>query len=293
MPERQRVALVTGASSGIGLATAIEFAKRGYKVFAGARRLEPMQVLKDEYGVIIFQLDVSDLDSVKNAKKFIQEQTGDDYLDFLYNNAGQSCTFPAIDVTDEQVKQCFEVNVFGPVRVVRELAPLVINAKGVIGFTGSVSGCVPFPFSSIYSATKAAIHQYAATLRVDLKPFDVKVINIVTGGVKTNIEDKRDLPSTSLYNVPGIKNAFDQRRQMAKKNNPIPPEVYAKGVVDDFENASLGGKLNIYRGRMAFFLGHLMYFVPRFIVELALLRKFGLFGVFDAIKQKYSKVKLQ
>lgn len=292
MSERQKVALVTGASSGIGYATAIEFAKRGYKVFAGARRLEPMQKLKDDYGIYIFKLDVSDLDSVKEARKLIESETGGDYLDFLYNNAGQSCTFPATDVTDEQMKQCFEVNVFGGIRTTRELIPLIINAKGVIGFTGSVSGIIPFPFSCIYSSSKAAIHQYAATLRLEMKPFGVKVINIVTGGVKTNIEDKRDLPETSLYNVPGITEAFNARRQMAARNHPMPAEVYARKVVSDFENAKLGGALNYYRGRMSTFLGHVLNFVPRFIVEYALVRKFQLAGIFAYLKQKYLKDKI-
>ena len=86
------------------------------------------------------------------------------------------------------MKQCFEVNVFGAIRTVRELVPLIINAQGVIGFTGSVSGIIPFPFSCIYSASKAAIHQYAATLRLEMKPFGVKVINIVTGGVKLTLK---------------------------------------------------------------------------------------------------------
>ncbi|RCK56268.1 NADPH-dependent 1-acyldihydroxyacetone phosphate reductase [Candida viswanathii] len=271
MSERQKVALVTGASSGIGYATAIEFAKRGYKVFAGARRLEPMQKLKDDYGVYIFKLDVSDLDSVKDARKLIEAETGDDYLDFL---------------------QCFEVNVFGAIRTTRELVPLLINAKGVVGFTGSVSGIIPFPFSCIYSASKAAIHQYAATLRLELKPFGVKVINIVTGGVKTDIEDKRDLPETSLYNVPGITEAFNARRQMAARNKPMPAAVYASKVVTDFENATLGGALNYYRGKMSTFLGHVLNFVPRFIVEYALVRKFQLVGIFAYLKQKYLKEKV-
>ena len=139
--------------------------------------------------------------------------------------------FPATDVTDAQMKQCFEVNVFGAIRTVRELVPLIINAQGVIGFTGSVSGIIPFPFSCIYSASKAAIHQYAATLRLEMKPFGVKVINIVTGGVKTDIEDKRDLPESSIYNVPGIKEAFNERRQMAARNKPMPAEVYAKKLL--------------------------------------------------------------
>lgn len=292
MPERQKVALVTGASSGIGFATAVEFSKRGYKVFAGARRLEPMKPLAEQYNITIFQIDVSDLDSVKNAKKFIQEETGDEFLDVLYNNAGQSCTFPALDVTDEQIAQCFEVNVYGPMRVVRELAPLLINAKGVIGFTGSLSGIVPFPFSCVYSATKAAIHQYAATLRVEMVPFGVKVINIITGGVKTNIADKRELPKDSVYNVPGIEEAFEARRLMAKKNNPMPAEEYARRVVNDFEGARLEGALNVYRGKMSTFLAYVMALVPRFIVERILVRKFHLDVVFNYLKEKYSKEKM-
>lgn len=292
MSDRKKVALVTGASSGIGFATAIEFAKKGYIVFAGARRLEPMQKLKDEYGINIFKLDVSDLNSVQRAKEYIKNQTRSEYLDFLYNNAGQSCTFPATDVTDEQIKQCFEVNVYGPMRIVREFIPLLINAKGVIGFTGSVSGIVPFPFSCVYSATKAAIHQYAAVLRLELKPFGVRVINIVTGGVKTDIEDKRSLPPSSLYNVSGIDFAFNERRQMAARNKPMPAHIYAKKVVGDFETAQLGGTLNYYRGRMAIFLSFVLTFVPRRIVEWGLVRKFKLSLVFQTIHEIYSKKKL-
>ena len=288
MTGRQKSALVTGASSGIGYATAIEFAKQGYQVFAGARRLEPMELLAKEHGIIIFQLDVSSIESVKKAKTLIVEKTGG-YLDILDNNAGQSCTFPALDVTDEWFKQCYEVNVFGPMRLVRELGPLVINAQGTIGFTGSVSGILPFPLSSTYSSSKAAIHQYAATLRIEMKPFNVKVINIVTGGVKTNIEDTRPLPESSLYNVPGMKKTMVERQQMAKRNYPISAESYAKKVVCDFEKLRINGALNIYRGRMALFLGYLLYWCPRFLIEIIFIRKFKLTAIYKAIRTKYSK----
>lgn len=113
--------MVIGASSGIGFATSIELAKRGYLVFAGARRLEPMAKLRDNYGVKIFKLDVTNLLSVKDAKTYIQEETLGNHLDILFNNAGQTCQVPTTDVTDEQFAQCFKVNVFGAIRVVREL----------------------------------------------------------------------------------------------------------------------------------------------------------------------------
>lgn len=288
---RPQYALVTGASSGIGFVTAAEFAKRGITTFACARRLEPMKAL-EEKGVIIFQCDVSLLESVKEAKKFVAEKTGG-YLDYLYNNAGQSCTFPTCDVTDELFIQCFEVNVFGCIRMTREFLPLLINAKGTVGFTGSVSALIPFPFSSIYSSSKAAIHQFAATLRIEMKPFGVKVINFVTGGVKTDIADTRDLPKDSLFQVPGIEKAIVERQQMAARNNPLPAEVYAYRVVNDFQKLSLNGSLNIYRGHMATFLGHLLTWFPRFILEGILVKKFKLDAVFEEISKKYSKQKLE
>lgn len=284
--ERQKTALVTGASSGIGFAVAIEFAKRGYKVFACARRLEPMEELKTHHGVTIFKMDVSSLESVKEGKSFLTKETGG-YLDVLFNNAGQSCTFPALDVKDEWFQQCYEVNVFGPMRLVRELGPLVINAKGTIGFTGSVSGIVPFPFSCVYSSSKAAIHQYAATLRIEMKPFGVRVLNVITGGVKTNIEDKRSLPSTSLFNVEGIESAMVERRQMAKRNNPIEPSLYAYRVVNDFENQWSG--LNVYRGAKATLLGYVLNWCPRWLLELILIKRFKLVEVYGNITSKYSK----
>lgn len=288
---RQKTALITGASSGIGYATAAEFAKRGYKTFACARRLEPMQPLK-RLGVTVFSCDVSLIESVREAKAFLTKET-DGYLDVLFNNAGQSCTFPAVDVTDEDFKQCFEVNVFGPIRLTRELAPLLINAKGTVGFTGSVSGLIPFPFSSIYSSTKAAIHQYAATLRIEMKPFGVKVLNVITGGVKTNIADTRDLPQDSLFRVPGIEEALIERKQMAARNNPMLAEKYAKKVADDFEKLTIEGRLNVYRGHMASFLGFLLLWCPRFVVERQLVRKFRLQTVYQKITEKYAKQKLE
>lgn len=287
---RTKTALVTGASSGIGYATAIELAKRGYIVYAGARRLEPMAPLKEK-GIRTIQLDVTSTESVQQAKELIEKETNG-YLDLLYNNAGQSCTFPATDVTDEAAKQCFEVNVLAPVRLVREFIPLLINAKGVIGFTGSVAGKTPFPFSSIYGATKAAIHQYAAVLRLELKPFGVKVINVVTGGVKTNIADNRPIPLNSLYRVDeSFEEAIFERQNMAARNNPISAEEYAKQVVDDFEGATTSGYLNVYRGHMAYLLAFVTFFVPRRLLEIVFIRKFKLVTVFEKIQAKYAKAK--
>lgn len=280
-----QLVVVTGCSSGIGFATAKLFALKGYKVIAGARRLGPMKEL-EMYGVHIVELDVTSIESVKKLAKLIETEYNGE-LKYLFNNAGQPCTFPALDVTDEAAKQCYEVNVLGQIRMTRELTPYIIKTKGTIGFTGLVSGILPFPFSSIYSSTKAAIHSYANTLAFELEPFEVKVINVITGGVKTNIADTRPLPKGSLYETEGIDELLQKRREMAVRNKPLEPEEYGKRVIKDFETSSIG-KVDVYRGSKASILYWVLHF-PRMIILYIFRKQFGLNKLFTVLRQKYSR----
>lgn len=290
--ERKKVVLVTGASGGIGYAAAIEFAKRGYNVFASARRLEPMKPLQETYGINIFKLDVSSLESVKKAKEYIIEQTGDSYLDILYNNAGQSCTFPCTDVQDEDFKMCYEVNVFGPMRTVREFSPLIINAKGTIGFTGSVSGFIPFPFSATYSGTKAAINQYANTLQFEMVPFGVKVINFVTGGVDTSIADTRPITWKLSIQRYWYEGSVSREAGHGSEKPTNAGSHLCQKVVNDFEHAKLGGGVQYYRGKGASLLYYVSILVPTHILQYILMKRFKLASSICHYKEKYSKMKL-
>ncbi|EGV65029.1 NADPH-dependent 1-acyl dihydroxyacetone phosphate reductase [Yamadazyma tenuis] len=285
MSTKHQTVVVTGASSGIGLATAKEFASRGYTVIAGARRVDAMEELR-KLGVITVSLDVTSPESVQSLKELIKQEY-DGEIQYLFNNAGQSCTFPAIDVSDENMEKCFAVNVFGQVRVTRELVPFLIKTRGTVGFTGSVSGFLPFPFSSIYSSTKAAIHEFASTLAFELEPFDVKVINIITGGVDTDIADKRPLPEDSWYSAEGIEELISKRREMAKRNAPMSAELYAQKVVSDFEGSRIG-VINYYRGSKASIL-HVVSFFPRFWVTFVFRRMFGMVSLWQHLREKYSK----
>lgn len=280
---RQKVALVTGGSSGIGFAVSKELAEKGYKVYAAARRLEPMEPLK-EFGVIPVQLDVADPEAVQDIKKFLKENLEGEKLDILYNNAGQSCTFPAMDVTDAQVEQAFKVNVFGSISLTRELLQFVINAQGTILFSGSIAGYIPFPFSGVYCATKAALHQYARVLHLEVKGFGVRVINVVTGGVRTNIADTRPLPKDSVFNTSEGREAFANRQALSKNSLPMAPEVYAKKIVKDIESSA--DPIDIFRGKWATIAPVLIAILPRWVVEYSLCAKFGLFKVFQAFARK-------
>lgn len=277
-----KYALVTGCSSGIGHATAIELSQRGFKVFACARRVEPMEDLK-EYGIVTFSLDVTDAESVVRARKFVEKQT-EGKLDILFNNAGQSCTRPAIDVTDEEVLQCLDVNFIGCVRMTREFIPLLIKSKGLVAFTGSVAGYMPFPWSSVYGASKAAIHVYANTLHLELRPLGVRVLNVVTGGVRTNIAEKRPFPKDSIYYCQEAVDTFEYRREMAIRNNPMSPEKYAKKVVDDMVNVN--SRAFVYRGTGASFLSTAAILVPTSILEYVLVFKFNMGKLFAIMKKK-------
>lgn len=282
---RQKTALVTGASSGIGYEVSKELALNGYKVFATARRTEPMESLK-QYGVVPFQLDVSSIESVLKAKKYLTEELEDGKLDILYNNAGQSCTFPAIDVTDSNVEQVFQVNVFGPIRLTRELSQLVIKAHGTILFTGSLAGIAPFPFGSIYSSTKAAIHQYARGLHLEMKGLGVRVINVITGGVHTNIADTRPFPESSIFNIPEGNAVLKERQEMAKRNSPMEPSVYAKKIVKKIKGSS--DPIDVYLGTYSTLVPFFVKWFPGWVVELVFIRKFKLRKVFEILGKKYN-----
>ncbi|ODV61179.1 acylglycerone-phosphate reductase [Ascoidea rubescens DSM 1968] len=293
----QKTALITGASSGIGFAVSKELNKRGYKVFACARRLEAMKEL-EELGIRTISCDVTKQEDVLKMKEIVEKEVKGEQdnnndnvgLDILYNNAGQSCTFPSFEVSDEAAKQCFEVNVLAPIRITREFSKLIIQKKGIIIFTGSLAGITPFPWGSVYGASKAAIHQYAAILHIEMKGLGVRVLNVVTGGVLSNIDDKRPLPEDSMFNFKEGIESIEGRKTMAKNNQPLSAEEYARRVCNDIEKNTY--QLNTYRGKFSSILRFAMGWVPRSIMEFILLKKFMLFPIFKVLNsQKEHKFK--
>lgn len=288
-----KTALVTGCSSGIGFCLAIELAERGYTVFACSRKAQSMAKLKELYPqlIVTFSMDVSDLESIKSGYEFVSGELakfGSNGLDILYNNAGSSCTFPGVDVPDEALTQCMETNFIGPVRIVHAFSRLVINKKGTFAFTGSAAGYCPFPWGSVYGASKAAIGQYCNILQLEMEPFGCQVKNFITGGVKTNIADTRPLPEDSIYNIEPMRVAFEERQKFAERNNPMAPEVYAKGAIDAIENGKVAD-VDVYLGTWSILPYLCRYIVPRWIILIIFRVKFHLTDVWkalaDSIKQ--------
>ncbi|KZV92770.1 NAD(P)-binding protein [Exidia glandulosa HHB12029] len=185
----QKTVLITGCTpGGIGHALAVEFHEQGFRVFATARRVKILEDLHDK-GIDVLALDVADDVSVKTAAERVAEVTNG-RLDVLVNNAGQEYNMAATDLDISRAQSLFNTNLFGVMRMVREFAPLLVKAKGKILNVGSVAGLIPVPFRSVYGASKAALHSYGDSLRLEMKPFDVTVITLVTGGVGSEAASK-------------------------------------------------------------------------------------------------------
>ncbi|AQZ13207.1 hypothetical protein BZL39_E05460 [Zygosaccharomyces parabailii] len=295
MPDnRKKTALVTGASSGIGFEIARELARNGYKVFACARRVDPMEALVQEFSedlIVLVRLDISQPSEITKLSQQLESQLENGKLDVLYNNAGQPCTAAAVDVTNDAMEQCFKVNVFGHVNMCREFSKYVVNAKGTIVFTGSVAGELLFPFGSIYCATKAAIHQYARVLHFELKPFGVRVINAVTGTVDTPIGIAVTLPSDSIFNTKGSAQCFEAflEKQTEMVHDGMPANVYAQKLVADIQSDR--DPVDVYRGKMATTGSILALIVPYGLLEYAIRKILNLDKLFALLKKNNEEIK--
>ncbi|KAH0831651.1 hypothetical protein AYO21_01850 [Fonsecaea monophora] len=228
--DHRKSVLITGCSpGGIGHALALAFHTRGLRVFATARTTGQIIDLSEK-GIETLPLVVDDDSSILSCFKSVEELTDGRGLDYLVNNAGISYVMPALDVKIDEVKRIFDVNVFAIMRMCQVFSPLLIKAHGTIVMVGSLAGVIPYVFGGVYNASKAALHAYANTLRVELAPFDVKVITVVTGGVKSRINShvKRVLPEDSLY-APLEDNYI--RRQGHSQEGAMPAAAYAESVV--------------------------------------------------------------
>lgn len=182
----ERVALITGASSGIGRAAARAFAQGGWYVLAGVRTDEDARELAGD-GVHPLLLDVTDPAQVEAAAAAVDE-AGD--LHVLVNNAGVSVTGPLEAITADELHHQLDVNVVGVHRMVRALLPALRRSSGRVLQISSTSGWMPVPFAGPYTASKQALEGYSDVLRHEVADTGVSVIVVVPGAVATPIWDK-------------------------------------------------------------------------------------------------------
>ena len=196
-----KVALVTGSSSGIGFETSLALARNGYHTFATMRNLGKDEKIKqiiekEDLSIEILELDVDSEESVNRAIKIISGKKG--RIDVLVNNAGYGMWGTVEDVSIDEFKEQFETNFFSIIRLIQKVAPIMRKqGSGNIVNISSVAGRIGFPVSPAYISSKFALEGLSESLRFELMPFGINVIIIEPGVIKTNFFDSMKLSEKS------------------------------------------------------------------------------------------------
>lgn len=203
---RNKVVVITGASSGLGRSIALESASRGATVILIARRKERLLEIADEAkrlsGSEAYPItaDVSSADQIDAAFKQIIKLV--DHIDYLVNAAGFGVFEEFMDMNTQLATEMFQTNVLGLMYFTRLIARVMIDQKqGQVINIGSMAGIIPTTKTAVYSATKAAVIQFSNVLRLELKPFNVKVMTVNPGPVYTNFFNIADQTGKYLDKV--------------------------------------------------------------------------------------------
>ncbi|WP_184790967.1 oxidoreductase [Phytomonospora endophytica] len=183
-----KVCLITGASSGIGLATALELRRRGHVVYGAARRVERMEPLKDAGGHTL-RMDASSPGDLERVVRAIVAEHG--RVDVLVNNAGTVLHGAVEDVPLDLARREFEVNLFAPARLTQLVLPHMRERRsGTIVNVSSIGGEIALPLGAWYYASKHALEAFSDTLRMEVGHFGIDVVVVQPGIIKTEFEDQ-------------------------------------------------------------------------------------------------------
>jgi len=228
--------LVTGASSGIGRAAALEFARRGHQVFGAARREDALAGLTaGTPNIRAVSMDVTDTDSVRRAWAKIEASTGGAGVDVLVNNAGFALAGPVEIIADADVQRQFATNVFGLLTMTRTVLPAMrARGSGRVINISSLVGRVTFGGMGVYGATKYAVEALSDALRQEVAGFGIEVVIIEPSFVATSLGTSADA-SAADREIPkayAAQVAVGQRYLAAQIASGIAPEKVAAAIVD-------------------------------------------------------------
>jgi NAD(P)-dependent dehydrogenase (short-subunit alcohol dehydrogenase family) len=187
------VAVVTGSSGGIGLATALALAKNGYLTYATMRNLAKRDTILSiaeiqQLPIRTVQLDVTDENSIKNAIQLIISESG--RIDLLVNNAGYGLTGAFEDIGIDEIKALYETNVFGVIRVTQAVLPIMRKQRsGRIINISSGAGKIGYPGGSAYVSSKFALEGLSESMAFEVEQFGIKIVLVEPGFIRTNFAD--------------------------------------------------------------------------------------------------------
>ncbi|SEM77104.1 SDR family NAD(P)-dependent oxidoreductase [Nitrosomonas marina] len=226
----QRIALVTGASSGIGKATAELLAKNDYYVYAMARRKDRLEAMRSD-SIEPIQLDVTDASAIEAVVDYVMTAKG--RIDLLVNNAGYGQLGAIECVSMEAAHAQFEVNVFGYARFMHAVLPHMRSQKsGCIINIASILGKVSLPGFGWYTASKHAVEALSETLRSEVMKFGIKVIVIAPGLIRTEFTEKEFALLKTVQHPPAYKKLLDALPRLLAGEPKAPgPEIIAQAIL--------------------------------------------------------------
>ncbi len=265
--QNSAVALVTGASSGIGLVTAQALVKAGYRVFGTSRK-----PVANPQGITMLICDVTDETSVQALIAAIVQQTG--RIDLVVNNAGIGLLGGAEESSITQAQRLFDVNVFGVARVVNAVLPIMRkqNSGRIINMS-SILGLIPSPFNALYASTKHAVEGYSESLDHEVRTFGIRVVLVQPGVTRTSFEENLTHADQPLQTYASErKRSENLMRKWMEKGDA--PQVVAAMVVE--AATAKNPKLRYSAGKQSRQVRFLRRFMPEWFVDRTLRKVNGL-----------------
>jgi short-subunit dehydrogenase len=263
--------LITGCSSGIGLCAAETLHKKGYRVFATARKEQDVAKL-NALGLESYALNIDDSHSIRTVLSEILVKTGGT-LDAVFNNAGYGQGGAIDDLTRDIMRAQFETNVFGPMELITQILPVMRNqGHGRIIQNTSILGIITMPYYGAYNASKFALEAFSSTLRQELRGTDIYVSIIAPGPIKSRFRDTayQNFKQTIIQHASSHQNLYKKLENFfapnstAQRRFTLPPDAVVKKLLAALESRK--PKAHYY----VTFPAHLMAFLKRILPDRAL-----------------------
>lgn len=273
---------VTGASGGLGLGLVQSLCERGHQVWAAVRRPETMQALQSRYSsnLTVVTLEMTAASDIEQVFTQVNSKLDSTKEFVLVNNAGIAVGSPVESLPMDEWRNLYEINLFGPIRLIQKFLPVLRKTKGRVVNVGSISGRISTPFLAPYSSSKFALRSMTDSLRREVLPLGVKVVLIEPGPTKTNIWSKslehgqelESKMSSEMLAVYGqqVKSLRTGVEQTAK--NAVAVEIVVERMVDAIENEN--PKLYYLVGKNIGLMAFMARFFPTRLLDKLLMSGF-------------------
>lgn len=293
----KKAVVITGASSGIGRASAARMVQSAWRVFATVRKSQDGDRLRSDLGTNLTPviMDVTDRASVIAAVEQVSSQLNGNGLHGLVNVAGIGKVRPVEYMTQNGLLEIFDINVFGQIAVTQAFLPLLRTGRGRIVNISSVGAHIAIPFGSLINASKSAFGIFSDTLRLELHPFGIHVSVVEPGAIKTPAVNKtlgdveaviRTLPPNGAAKYGEMLRGF-ARRAFTREMNGSPPDVVARAIHDALTARRPRTRYRV--GKHATLLAMLSKILPDRVLDAILFRIVGMpskFGIIGAENER-------